>query len=196
MFFLVRHASHDDLGARLTGRLPGRRLNEAGRKEASRLAERLCREAFDVVHTSPRERARETAQAIAEASGTSGAEMHETLDEVNFGAWSGADFQGLSRDPAWQRWNEERSLARTPGGEDMLDVQARISRHMEGLASALPQGAAVLVSHAEVIRAAVFRHLGISLDLWARLEISPASITRIVVGAYGAKVLGINEVSA
>jgi hypothetical protein len=32
------------------------------------------------------------------------------------------------------------------------------------------------------------------LDAWQRFEISPASITTIIIGDWGAKVLSLNEV--
>jgi broad specificity phosphatase PhoE len=193
LIFLVRHAAHDSLPTRLSGRLPGIRLGETGRAQAEALAAKLANHRIDTMHSSPRERCLETAAAIASAAGASAPEISEALDEVDFGAWSGREFAELDADPVWSLWNEQRSLARTPGGESALDVQRRIMSHIERVASLIPNGAAVLVSHAEPIRAALLYVLGCSLDAWSRLEISPASISRILFDAYGARVCGVNE---
>ena len=96
-------------------------------------------------------------------------------------------------DLRWRRWNERRSLARAPEGESMLEVQGRVVRHIERARAVWPDGALALVSHAEVIRAALIYFLGLSLDAWRLIEISPASITKLVVNDEGATVLGVNE---
>jgi len=150
-------------------------------------------ERLDRIHASPRQRAVETARAIDEMYGGGPIEIAEALDEVDFGAWSGLDFLDLAQDPQWRRWNEFRSLARPPGGETMLEAQARIMGHVERVSAALPEGAVALVTHAEMIRAALLSCLGLSHDAWSRLEISPASITRLSITALGATILGVNE---
>ncbi|HVX80573.1 MAG TPA: histidine phosphatase family protein [Devosiaceae bacterium] len=192
-FFLVRHAAHDNVGGFLAGRMPGVRLGVDGRAQAGRLAERMRRETFSRIYVSPRERAAETAAAIATVSPVPIEEAAE-LDEIEFGAWSGKDFATLNADPAWRHWNAWRSLARTPGGETMLDVERRAADFMETLVARFPEDALVLVSHADVIRALVGHVLGLALDLWQRFDISPASITTLIVGDWGARLLGVNEV--
>jgi probable phosphoglycerate mutase len=113
------------------------------------------------------------------------------LDEVDFGAWSGLSFDALAADPAWTRWNQERATARPPGGETMADVQDRMRRALAFAAARASRGAVVLVSHAEPIRAAVAQILGFSLDAWARLEISPASVTRL--NADATRICSVNQ---
>jgi broad specificity phosphatase PhoE len=50
-----------------------------------------------------------------------------------------------------------------------------------------------LVSHADVIKTVVLHHLGLGIDAWPRFDIAPASITRLVIGEWGARLLGLNE---
>lgn len=192
-FFLLRHAAHDNVGGFLAGRSPGVRLGEDGRAQAARLAERMRRESFDAIYASPRERAAETAAAIAQVAKVP-VERAEALDEIDFGSWSGKDFDTLNTDPAWRRWNELRSLSRTPGGETMLDVERRVFGFMESAAQRFPDGAVVLVSHADVIRAAVGHVLGLAVDLWLRFDIDPGSVTTVIMGEWGARVIALNEV--
>lgn len=193
-FLLVRHAAHDNVGGFLAGRMPGVRLGEGGRAQAARLGERMRREAFDAIHASPRERTQETALAIADGRGLT-VETAPELDEVDFGRWSGRDFPDLNTDPLWRKWNTVRSVTRTPGGETMLDVQRRALALMERLAAISDDRAVVLVTHADVIKTVVSYHLGLPVDAWPRFEISPASLTTLVVGDWGAKLLGLNEVT-
>jgi broad specificity phosphatase PhoE len=49
------------------------------------------------------------------------------------------------------------------------------------------------VTHADVIKALVAHVLGFSLDQHDRLEVSPASVSVLVAGDWGAKVLSLNE---
>jgi broad specificity phosphatase PhoE len=195
-FFLVRHAAHDDVGRFLAGRSVGISLGEAGRAQAGRIAERMRRERFDAIHASPRERTQETAAAISSACGVAPVETAIALDEIDFGDWSGRTFDELNNDPDWGHWNAERSVARTPGGETMLDVQSRVLSCMERLAKDHHGEALVLVSHADVIKAAVCHCLGLPLDGCFRFDVAPASITTIVTGDWGAKLIGLNEVVA
>jgi broad specificity phosphatase PhoE len=194
VFFLVRHAAHDNVGSFLAGRTNGIRLGAAGRAQARRLAERMRREQFAAIHSSPRERSQETAQAIAGACGVSSVHTDGELDEIDFGAWSGKTFADLQDHPDWQFWNTNRSRALTPAGETMADVETRILSCISRLRSSHPERAVVLVSHADVIKAAVCHILALPADAGAKFDISPASITTVVSGDWGARLLSLNEV--
>jgi broad specificity phosphatase PhoE len=192
-FLLVRHAAHDHVGSFLAGRTKGIRLGVSGREQAWHLGQCLACEKIDTVFTSPRERARETAAAITSARAAEDAMPADALDEVDFGGWSGRTFEDLHQDPAFKRWNAMRSLCRTPAGESMRDVQERILSFMEHLAAKGGQTFA-LISHADVIKAAVCYHLGLPLDAWPRFEISPASVSTLVLEEWGSKLMVLNRV--
>lgn len=194
-FFLVRHAAHDDVGNFLAGRMTGISLGEAGRAQAARLGQRMRREEISGIYTSPRERTRETALAIASACGIGPPETADALDEVDFGDWSGQTFEVLNADLLWRRWNTVRSLSRTPGGETMLDVQRRIVGLIETLADGSSGTRLALVSHADVIKAAVSHILGLPIDAWPRFDVAPASVTTLVMGDWGAKIVTLNEMT-
>lgn len=190
---LVRHAAHDDVGAYLAGRTPGIRLGDAGRAQAARLGERMAREPLGRILSSPRERTRETAEAIAAAAGAGPVETAAALDEVDFGPWSGRTFEDLDGDLAWRRWNAVRGLARTPAGESMLDVARRAFGLVEALVAEAPERPPVLVSHADVIKAVVLQVLGLGADAWPRLDIAPASVSRIEFDGWSARVTLLNQ---
>ena len=192
-FFLVRHAAHDRVGAALCGRMPGVTLGTRGREQARRLADRFANESIASVQSSPLERARETAEPIAARVGRD-VEINEAVTEIEFGAWSGRSFDELDRDADWALWNAARGVSRPPGGETMLEAQARIVAAMERLRNAYRDASVVLVSHADVIKAALLYHLGLSIEAYQRFDIEPASISTLAVGTWGARVVRLNEV--
>lgn len=192
-FFLVRHAAHETVGTFLAGRSEGVFLGPAGRDQAQRLAERMRRERFDAIVSSPRERTCETARAVSVACGVGPIAISDALDEVDYGSWSGKTFSELSEDPSWRRWNEERADACTPAGEDMESVRRRICGCMADLSKRHAGSAVVLVSHADVIKSAVCHVLGLPADSCFRFDVEPASITVVVTGDWGAKLIRLNE---
>jgi broad specificity phosphatase PhoE len=191
--FLVRHATHGLLGRVLAGRLPGVPLDEDGRLQAERLAERLSRETISLLQTSPLERARETAAAIGTRLGLV-PESVEAISEIDYGAWTGRSFDELGDDLEWTAWTRSKATLRPPGGEALLDVQHRVVSHLQTLMQQLRNAAAVLVSHGDVIKVALAYYLGLSVEAIARFEVSPASVSTLAIGDWGAKVLAINEV--
>ncbi len=192
---LVRHAAHALVDGTLCGRMGGVHLGPEGRAQAERLAERFAATRIDAVHTSPLDRVRQTAEPIAARLGLP-AEVCDGLAEIDFGEWTGRRFDELRDDPRWRAWNAVRSLSRAPGGESMVEAQARILGHIERVRAAHPDGAVVLVSHADMIRAALAHCLGLSLDLMLRLEIAPASVSTVEIGSWGARVIRTNEAVA
>lgn len=192
-FLLIRHAAHVHLDRRLSGRLPGVALSETGRAQAEALGRGLKGERVDRIACSPLERTRDTAAAIAAACHLPPPEPVEALIEIDMGAWTGAAFDTLSG-PAWDAWNGARGTARIPGGETMAEAQGRITGYMRTTASAGGDGTVIaLVTHSDMIRAAVADAIGLPLDHLLRFEVAPASVSRVVMGDWGARLLSLNE---
>ncbi len=188
----MRHAAHGVLGQVLTGRMPGVHLSAAGHAQAVALAEALAGEPVVAVVASPLERAQETAAPIAARHGLP-VQTDPGLNEIDFGAWTGQPFAALAG-PAWDAWNQHRGIAPTPGGETMLEAQARAWAAVRRLAAAQPEGALVLVSHQDVLKAVLAQALGLSLDLLHRFDLAPASRSVLSVWSGGARVEGLNLV--
>jgi probable phosphoglycerate mutase len=194
-FFLVRHGAHDLLNRVLCGRMPGVDLNSNGREQAEQVGRRLSQEDIDLLQSSPLERAQETAAPIARHTGAK-LETASALIEIELGEWTGRSFEEIKAEPAWQQWNHARQVARPPGGESMLEAQQRVISHLDQVRTSYPDARVVLVSHSDVLRAIILYYLGMSLDEFSRIEISPASISKLVVEHWGAKILALNEVAA
>ncbi|WP_375404416.1 histidine phosphatase family protein [uncultured Sphingomonas sp.] len=189
---LVRHAAHVHLDGTLSGRMPGVPLSDEGRAQAARLAARLAAQGVDAVQTSPLDRAQATATAIADAAGLT-VGTSDGLQEIDFGAWTGRRFDALASDPVWDAWNAHRATARPPGGEGMVEAQARIVAYLDATAREHDGGTVVLVSHADMIRAAVCHVLGLELDNLLRFDIDPASATTLSWGDGWARVNILND---
>jgi probable phosphoglycerate mutase len=191
-FLLIRHGAHDLLGKRIAGRGPGVHLNEQGRAQVESLAERLEHLPIRAVYSSPLERARETALPLAARLGLP-LQVSEEITELDFGDWNGQTFEELRGQPEWNLFNSYRSGTRIPNGELMLEAQARMVAWMGRARERHPDGCVALVGHGDPIKAAVAYSLGVPLDLFQRLEISPASVSVLLLSDWGPQVLCVNH---
>lgn len=192
--FLVRHALHGQVGKALVGRAPGVPLSPEGAAQAEGLRRHFSGIAFTRVLSSPIQRAIETADAIAGPHHLP-VEVADDLVEIDCGEWTGLSFADLDRDPRWHEWNSERHRAVIPGGETFGAVKARVSAMLDGLAAA-GGGPFVLVSHSDVIKAAVAVLIDMAVNLHHRIVIDPASITTVELWGPGeGRILRMNELA-
>lgn len=193
-FWLVRHGSTDTLEREIAGRKQGVELNARGRAEAAALAARLADERFAAVYASPLERTQATARVIAQPLGCK-VIVCEGLSELQFGEWTGRSFPELDHDPRFARWNQFRSATRIPGGETMLEVQARALSALLELRERHRDERVLVVSHGDVIRALIACALGMPLDFFGRLEIAPASISELELDEGWTRVHRLNDLA-
>jgi probable phosphoglycerate mutase len=193
VFHLVRHGEHV-LRHRgiVAGRGPGVGLTSIGRAEMAATAELLCGEKIAALYASPLERTKESADILAARLGLP-ARYREDLIELDFGEWTGLTFDEVRRDARWEAWRACRSMAAIPGGESMRQVQQRTMNAIVELEREHPGATLVVVTHGDVIRAAILYALGMPLDLYARIEIGLASLSTIEFDGSGFRVRRLNE---
>src|SRR4051812_21294913 len=191
-FLLMRHGETDAVGKSIMGWRPGWRLNENGRKQAQRLAERLARLPIRAIYTSPLERAVETAEAVGKPHGIEPRPDAE-LGEFHAGEWEGLAIDDLDRIDEWRRFNQFRGGTRAPGGELMIETQARMIRRVQALAQKHDGETVGIVSHGDPLRAVVAFYMGIPMDMLLRFEISPASVSVVELSEWGARVMCVNQ---
>jgi probable phosphoglycerate mutase len=183
---LVRHAPTPETGRSLTGRLPGHVLSEDGHAMATALGERLSKVSLAAIYTSPLERTRQTAEAISAGQAKKTALMeHAGLLEVDYGTWSGRTLRSLYRLTAWRLVATAPSRVQFPGGESLVQAQARAVDACEELARRHGKANIAVVTHADIIKAVVSHYLGQPLDLFNRLAVSPASVSVLDLGTNG-----------
>ena len=190
---LVRHGRTATTGRVLPGRAPGLHLSARGRRQAERVGAEIA--ALEprplALYCSPLERARETAGAIARATGLR-ARVERGLNECDFGEWTGASLARLRRRREWSLVQHAPSVFRFPGGESFDEMRARAWTTLERLAERHPGETIVAVSHADPIKAVVTHALGVPLDLFQRTEIGTCSVSVLVLGAGPARVRALN----
>jgi broad specificity phosphatase PhoE len=189
---LIRHAAHVELGRILSGRRRDVALSTDGLEQAEIVADLLSVEPLAAIYSSPRERAYYTARSIAEPHDLKVA-IADGLDEVDFGDWTGAAFDALEGDPGWSEWNEARGTARPPAGESMAEAVERAVGALAEIASENRGRTIACVSHCDIIRGIIAHHLGLPLDHMLRFDVDPASVSRIALGAWGARIMTVNE---
>jgi ribonuclease H / adenosylcobalamin/alpha-ribazole phosphatase len=101
-------------------------LTETGRDQARRAARRLAAAGVDGVVTSPLVRARDTAQAIADAAGAP-LTVDERLIEVDYGPFEGLDREGARAKygAAFDEWRADPFGSPVPGMEPLERALAR-----------------------------------------------------------------------
>ena len=189
---LIRHAAHVELGRFLSGRRRYVALSTEGLEQAEIVADLLSVDPISAIYSSPRERAYYTARSIAEPHDLK-VTIADGLDEVDFGDWTGAAFDQLEGDAAWSDWNEARGSARPPSGESMAEATERAVAALTEIAADNKGGTVACVSHCDIIRGLIAHHLGLPLDHMLRFDVDPASVSRIALGAWGARIMTVNE---
>jgi broad specificity phosphatase PhoE len=138
-----------------------------GEQRALEVAPRLTGVAFDLVLTSPRLRARRTAELV----GYGAAEVTDDLVE-----WAYGDYEGLTtpqireRVPGWTVWTHP-----SPGGETAEQVGARLDRVVERAREA---GSRTLAfAHGHSLRVLAARWLGLPATDGRLLRLDTATVS-------------------
>jgi probable phosphomutase (TIGR03848 family) len=190
-FLLIRHATTEAVGKQLSGRKAGVNLNEEGQAQAQALAQRLVGLPLKAIYSSPVQRAVQTAEPIANVLQLQIVQSDD-FQELDFGEWTGAGFDTLAAEVQFQRFNSFRSHTRIPGGETMLEAQVRIVTGLQNLCAIHRDQTVAVVSHSDMIKAAIAYYLGVPLDLFQRIEISPGSVSVVEVYDETARILLVN----
>ncbi len=196
---LLRHGLTAMTGPRLAGWTPGISLDERGVAQAKRVAERLAALPLAAIISSPLERCRETAAAVAQGRELS-VTVDERIGECRYGDWTGQELKVLAKDPLWKVVQNNPSAVVFPGpeGEALRDTQARAVTALREwdakiAAEAGPDATWLACSHGDVIKAVVADALGMHLDLFQRINVDPCSVTVIRYAELRSFALRVND---
>lgn len=191
---LIRHGQNNWVNKkRLAGWTPGVHLNEEGQEQVRDLAQRLAHLPIKAIYSSPLERCMETAAAVA---GVQGLEVMpvESFGEVRYGQWEGKTLKKLAKKPEWHVVQHYPSRFRFPEGEWLSEVQDRAVMALESLSQKHDKELITVVSHADVIKLVLAHYLGVHIDLFQRITVSPASVSVLALIPGGpVRVLRIND---
>ncbi len=176
----IRHAEAIWTNKRLPGRLEGVRLSSKGHEQAKLLAEELADLPIAELRSSPLERALQTAAPLSEALGIPIVKDPD-LTEADCGTWAGKTFRQVMRLRSYKELAVNPMLQRPPQGETILEVQTRMMRFVERMRNERPGEIVAAFSHADPIKSAVAGLLGLSLEMYRRIEIGVASVAAFVL---------------
>jgi len=150
VLFLVRHGEAEQNVRRILDSFPGNPefgLTETGREQVRKSAEAIAHEGVDFLFSSPIRRARETAEAIAEACGGVSINFDDRLRETDFGVWS-----GRSADDFWAKYPDPKMRADGNGEEGLegfLAMRGRLAGFLNDILSGNEGRRMALVSHGD-----------------------------------------------
>ena len=180
---VVRHGETTyNIEGRFTG-MSDAPLTELGRQQAERVGAYLADERIDAIVASDLQRARDTAQAIANHHDLPVFE-DEDLREINMGVWEGMRFTDI-RERDFELAKQVRADAAhyaPPGGETLVQLRDRIVRALERWTTRYPDGTVVWVSHGGTLGVLMCHFLDIDLNRRHQFRHHNASIHEIVVG--------------
>jgi len=190
--FLLRHGLTAVTGKTLYGQTGGISLDERGRGQAERLAERFAPVRVTAVYSSPLERCVETVEPLANARRLPVTES-AGLIEMNAGTWTNRPLAQLRRTRLWRDVIDRPSHFRFPDGESFAEAQARAIAEIHAIAARHPRGRVVVGTHGDIVRMLVAHFTGAHLDLFQRTMSDPASVSVVHVGQGQPRVLLVND---
>jgi broad specificity phosphatase PhoE len=149
--YLVRHGETERSARHLYSGQADVPLTDEGRRQAVKAGERLARTGVDAIWSSPLRRARDTAEAIASATGVP-VTVDERLIEVDYGELEGLDRERGSRrfGAAFDDWRSDPFNHPLP---KMEPLGKALARARDATADALAGGQCpVLVGHQGILR--------------------------------------------
>lgn len=191
---LIRHAETDwNRQARLQGHtdIP---LNETGLAQARRLGAALAGERLDAVYSSDLQRALQTAQAVADATGAP-LVPEPGLRERGFGVFEGLSQAELeSRWPAeLRRWRAREPGFAAPGGETLADFYARCVGAAEQRARRHAGGSIALVAHGGVLDCLYRAATRLALEAPRSWRLGNAALNRLLHSPEGFTLVGWDD---
>ncbi|MHB8718423.1 MAG: histidine phosphatase family protein [Candidatus Dormibacteria bacterium] len=150
-------------------------LTAHGRTEVNLLGQRVAREwKVTAIHTSPLQRARDTAAAVAAVTGA-GVDIRRGWIDIDYGRWAGcppADFDDGDFE-AFIKWRQDPSIP-LPGGENPATVRQRAMAELHRLSGGGESVA--VVTHDAVIQIVLCTLLGLPLPTYRGLIQSTAAL--------------------
>lgn len=196
--YLIRHGQTPHSAADRFSGASDVALADEGRRQATRLAQRLSGQPIAAFYCSPLRRAVETATLVAQPHGLSPAVV-AGLREIDYGHW-----EGVPRDEVLARFGDEYvAWGRDPlttaprGGETGLAVLARVLPALRDIVRRHSGQAVAVVAHKSANRLALCGLLGIDPAAYRdRLDQSPACLNIVDFGEDGlARLVLFNDVS-
>jgi probable phosphomutase (TIGR03848 family) len=190
--FLIRHGLTAQTGRVLYGQQGGIDLDDRGRAQATRLAERFASVRLTAIYSSPLERCTQTVEPLAAVQRLP-VKPSPGLIEMDAGSWTGKTLPQVRRTKLWKAVQEEPSTFRFPDGEAFVDAQARAVAAIDRIARRHRRGRVAVASHGDIVRIVLAHFAGTPLDEFQRIVIDAASVSVVAVDHGRARLLLVND---
>lgn len=184
ILYLIRHG---ETGGNFEGRFQGiidNPLNESGIRQAQMLGEAFSLSRVDVLYTSPLQRARRTAEIIAEMHGLEKLTpiVEPGLTELDGGLLEGRKFSELAKEypEVMEAMHTHPATMECPGGESMRDVSERIVKTIDHLVSQNKGKVIAAVSHGIIISSYIHFASGKSFEEMPNCMVANASVSKFL----------------
>jgi len=178
-WYLVRHGETEwNAASRMQGQLDSR-LTPLGRAQAKQSGQLLARLGVDAIYASPLGRVRETLAIVAEDVPVP-VVFDDRLKEWSSGEWSGelhANLPGKWPDE-WMAWVADRYHARSPGGENFVDLAGRARSFLADVDT--PAARVAIIAHGFLNRVLAGELLDLSPPEMLRIHQFNDAVIRIV----------------
>jgi alpha-ribazole phosphatase len=185
--YLIRHGQTDfSRENRFCGSIDPP-LNDVGRRMADAFGAAYADRAWAGIYSSPSQRARATAAALASRAGVEPV-IDDGLREVSYGEWEGLRHEDAkARWPdAYAYWAADTASRSTPGGETAFQVAARAAPVIERIKREHADGRVLIASHKATIRILICALLGLDVRLFRdRIGQPVAAVSRFEIKKTG-----------
>jgi alpha-ribazole phosphatase len=175
-------------------------LNEDGREQVMRLAERLRSEKLDALYASDLQRAWETAKRVVERVAV---RPHLTvqpdprLREISFGEWEGKTHEEIAQDDpeSLNEWFDDPMHRSPPGGETLQDVVKRVEAAYDHILKQHPDQTVAIVAHGGTLRVLLCLALDVRPEIYWRFRFDVASLSELNTYDGGVVLNVLNDTS-
>jgi broad specificity phosphatase PhoE len=190
---LVRHAEVETRYHKIFGGKIDMNLSPRGHEQAQMLAKFLRTRKFDAIYASPMKRVQQTL-APALKNGTPPQTIVQDLHEVDFGDWTGLNWEQVSKkfNLLTHEWLDHIERGVAPNGETGPKFRARVEPCLRKIIESHPGETVGVFCHGGVIRMILAILLELPLPRTNMFEIEYASVTQIALHPQHAEIELLN----
>jgi alpha-ribazole phosphatase len=194
--YLVRHGETDWNAARRYQGQSDIPLNQTGIQQARKIAGRLSKEKIDAIYSSDLNRARETAEQIAQPH-----KLKVIADarwrELSFGDWEGLTYPEIQAKAPEELalWQSNLTQYAPPHGETLAQLAERVLPAFDELRALYAEQTVLIVSHGGPLQILLCHALGVGFQRHWQFSISQTALSILSLYTDGAILELFNDTS-
>jgi broad specificity phosphatase PhoE len=181
---LLRHAEVEEKYHRIFGGRIDMNISTRGQQQAEALARYLKRKPVQAVFASPMKRVQQTLAPYA-VNGTPHAVIMADLREVDFGDWTGHDWESIQTKFGLSAydWLELLVQDKIPNAESGTAYRRRVETCLHQIIATHPGQTVAVFCHGGIVRMLLSLLLNLPLPAFAHFDVDYASLTEVELRA-------------